>query len=490
MKSNRLLGVIASGVWIVFAGLGSLAWAQGTTPGGASNTPASAPASDYAYRVPLEAAGGQAFYRAELSAAVVGGTVRRDLADLRVVNGAGEPVPFAFTSGGERAPTALQKATLPMFPIYGESGATTTVGGGLELSIKQGADGSLVSLKSTSQTKAVTNAGANSPPVDYWLLDAVALNRAVSGFAFQWPAQPQGVSTSVRVEASDDLKNWRVVAERAPLVDLRMGERALRHDTIGFAASQAKYWKVSVDGRALRLSNVEALYSGEEAEAPRRVASVAGVVDEKNKFHYTFDLGAALPVERVKLILPERNTLAPVTFATRNEAAQAWSDTASTVVFRLASAGGAELLSPATATRATARYWQARFDPASGGIGSGAVNLEVEYTPRYVVFVARGNGPFAIEYGQRAKAGEKDNRNSPALALSSVMPNYRTGDEWKLPEAKAGAPATVNAKAAEKTLATEVNTNRLVLWGVLLFAVLLLGLMAWKMMKPAKEAAK
>jgi hypothetical protein len=56
---------------------------------------AEAPA-DFAFGVPLETSGPQALFQVELPPAVYEGVVRADLADLRVFNAAGEPVPHAF----------------------------------------------------------------------------------------------------------------------------------------------------------------------------------------------------------------------------------------------------------------------------------------------------------------------------------------------------------------------------------------------------------
>src|SRR5205823_15133288 len=52
--------------------------------------------SDFAYRIPLVTRGDAAFFRVELPPPVYEGAVRRDLGDLRIFNGDGSPVAFAF----------------------------------------------------------------------------------------------------------------------------------------------------------------------------------------------------------------------------------------------------------------------------------------------------------------------------------------------------------------------------------------------------------
>ena len=51
---------------------------------------------DFAFGIPLATEGDDAFYRVELPAAVYTGAVRSDLGDMRVFNGDGAVVPFAF----------------------------------------------------------------------------------------------------------------------------------------------------------------------------------------------------------------------------------------------------------------------------------------------------------------------------------------------------------------------------------------------------------
>ena len=105
-------------------------------------------------------------------------------------------------------------------------------------------------------------------------------------------------------------------------------------------------------------------------------------------------------------------------------------------------------------------------------MGSGEVRLEAGYAQRHVVFVARGAAPFRIEYGQRVAAGERDARRGAGLALATLLPGYREGDEWRLPEASAGAVTTLNPEAGRSTLATELDLKKLALWSVLLLAAI------------------
>ena len=122
-----------------------------------------------------------------------------------------------------------------------------------------------------------------------------------------------------------------------------------------------------------------------------------------------------------------------------------------------------------------------RLNPASGGLGGGEVRLRASHLPRHLVFVARGVEPFVIAYGKWARAGEKGTPVAAALPLATLIPGYRPEVEWSLPAARAGAAVMHNPAAVESGFADRVEPRKLGLWAVLLGAVLVLALMAWRL---------
>ena len=54
-----------------------------------------------------------------------------------------------------------------------------------------------------------------------------------------WSTLPRGVGMRFRVEASDDLANWRTVVSDVPLIDLEYEGRHLRRDRIEMPATKA-----------------------------------------------------------------------------------------------------------------------------------------------------------------------------------------------------------------------------------------------------------
>ena len=429
----------------------------------------------YAYRMALTMAPGAAFYRLEVPLAVHQGASRSDLADLRVFNGADEPVPFGFSIGTAAATATPLQAKLPIFPL--RSSAATGNAGALEMRVRQGPDGTLVSIDS----RGAPHGAGPQQAVSGYLIDASGNRRAISEFTLDWASTDAGVNTRVGVEASDDLKSWRTVVAGAPLLDLQFAGQRLRQQGIALERVQARYFRLLFSGASVMLSGVTATLVPDTPEAQRRTIPATGRALPGQPNDFQFDLGAALFVDRVAFELPQVNAVTPVVLLARDQQSESWRVVTSTVVYRLADAAG-ETRSPPLSIAATgSRYWLLRLNPAGGGIGSGELRMLAGHVPRHLVFVARGSGPFVLAYGKRSRAGEKDLAASVALPLASLMPGYQAGAELSLPVAQTGAQMTANPEALQGTIADRFDPRRLALWSVLLAAVAALALMAWRL---------
>lgn len=438
--------------------------------------------ADYAHRIELAIPGAQFAYRVKLPDAVHRGATRADLADLRVVNAAGEPVPFGFAGGAGRADAPADSVALPLFPV---TRALAASAGDFELKVRRNADGSVVALASAAAPRA-----ADAREVAFWLADLSRLPRGITGLAFDWRTAP-GLAAAARIEAGDDLRTWRTLAGRAPLLDLAVGGERLRRDAVEFAATRARYLRIHIEreaGPAPEGLALRATLAAPDTAPPRERIEAAGARAPDQPLEVAFDLGGLWPVDRVEFRLPQPNTLVPAELLVRDRTDEPWRALARTVVYRI-DAAGAQADSPALALPATtARHWLLRADARSGGFGTGELRLVAGYAARHLVFVARGSGPFRVEYGRRTAPGARD-AASAALPLATLLPDYRAGAEWALAEATPGAALTVDAAAAAPSLANTLDLRKATLWGLLVAAVGLLGFIAWRLLRGAAPDA-
>ena len=84
---------------------------------GAASASAQNP-NDYRYSIPLVTQNAEGLHRVEIPLAVYQGAARADLGDLRVFNGRGEKVPFAFAGEAKREIEKPVPLALPYFPLY------------------------------------------------------------------------------------------------------------------------------------------------------------------------------------------------------------------------------------------------------------------------------------------------------------------------------------------------------------------------------------
>jgi uncharacterized protein DUF3999 len=443
---------------------------------------------DFAYGARLEADGKEALYEVALPATVYRGVAQADLRDVRVFNGAGEVVPHAWrarrTEGTEGGPPVA----LTLFPLKAQAGATVD---GLAISLHRGAGG--------STTINVTSSGASATAEERtvgYLVDLTGFERALRVIELDWKAPADGFAGKLRVDGSDDLGAWRTLVAAAPLVNLEVAGQRLQQKRIDLPEQKVKYLRLSWVPQGDRSSPPELTSASGElvdkaVQAPREWAQVEAGKGEKPG-EYAFDARGHFPVDRIRLHLPDLNTVVQVELLARNKGDQPWRQVAHGVVYRLRQGEG-EVASPDLAVgAATDRYWLLRVDQRGGGLGAGGPRLEVGWVPHRLVFVARGSPPFQLAYGKR-------DAKPAAHAIETLIPGYREEAGAKIRAAKPGTQQTVNVQGAQALTQTElggearlketIDWKRWSLWGALVLGVLVLGAMAWRLMRQLDKPA-
>ena len=391
---------------------------------------------------------------------------RRDLADVRVFNARGEPVPIALAGDPEAVREAPRTVALPIFPVSKLAAAAGTKGA--EVTVRM-SDGTLVEVRGRG------GAAARSFVPAAYLVDASKLSERLAALVLEWNAAPGTEVVRVSVEASGDLQSWHRAGE-ASVVRLSQGGELLEQPRVAlYLPSKARYYRVTWSGApSFALRSVRGEYEPGVRRAKRETLTVAGKAGAKPG-EFVFDLGARLPVEALRIVPAEPNSVAQFAILARDPPETEPRRVTSAVFYRL-ERNGIEVESPAVDIgRYPAREWMARVDPRSGGIGNTPPKLEAQWRSRQVVFVARGPGPFHLAFGDPdAKAAW--------VRVSTLIPGYKRGDELKLPEAVVGAVEGGPPRASflPARLAA-IGPRKLALWATLILAVAVLGFMAWRL---------
>ena len=392
---------------------------------------------------------------------------RADLGDVRVFNAHGEPVPIAMAMESEATREALPPVELASFPLT--SLETSRVASQVTVRL---ADGTLLAVDAHGKAAAAERRVAG------YILDASALKEPLQSLDIDW-AVPDREAIKVGVEASDDLRTWRHVAGPVTLLRIEQAGRKLEQSRVPLDGLRAKYLRLVVVDTPFTLRSARAEFRERSRPSDLAVKRVTGQPGTKPG-EAAYDLGARLPVESVRVVPAESNSVIAASVFVRDapDATPSW--VAQATFYRLTRDGAEVESPPATIRRRAARYWIIRADPEKGGYGAALPQLEVQWRPAELVFVARGTEPFMLAFGS-------PQAHSALLPVASLIPGYEAHAELKLPQARLGGiTRAATARDAWPAWLQDVSPRKLALWSILVGAVLLLAFMAWRLHKAAR----
>lgn len=452
---------------------------------------ANSPAA-YAIRIPVTLAADAPLQRVMLPAEVLVRLQSPGYADVRLFNGAGQPVPMAL-AGVAAASAPEELVTLPAYPILGAANTGTAGLEGLSLRIEERQGQRVVQIDTAATT---TTVGPATPQaVRGALLDARNVQLPVARMALDVDL-PAGQPVTFRVQASKDLKHWQPLAETvlyradaaaAPTAPGRLGNEQIDLQRAGL---KGHYLRVTWGDAAVTLRG--ATLATSRSTGPReRVSASMATPALANPRELVFALPFATPVAALAITPPGSNVLIPVRVLGRNHREQPWSPLASAVVYKMATGGKEQSSGPVELGGASVREIKIEADPKTPGFAV-APALGLQFEPAQLVFLASGQGPFTLAAGLPGATAAA----SAFLPLASLVPGYQPAQENTLPVALAdvaraditgGKPAD-GALVPVAAASGGISTRSAVLWGVLLAGVAALGLMAWLLLRQTKQA--
>lgn len=472
------------GTWLAVAALALAASAAQAAAD--ANSPTA-----YAVRVPVTLAADAPLQRVLLPAEVLVRLQSPSYADLRLFNGAGQPVPMAL-AGVVAASAQEESVVLPAYPILGAAG-TAGAGGleGLSLRIEEQQGRRVVQIDTPGTTRA---AGAQT--VRGALLDARSLRLPVARMALDADL-PAGQPVTFTVQTSRDLKNWQLLAETvlyrtdaAAMPSAAPGRLGNEQIDLHRADLKDHYLRVTWGDATVTLRGATVVTARGTGPRERVSASMASPT-LANPHEMTFALPFATPVAALKITPQGSNVLIPVRVLGRNHREQPWSPLASAVVFKMVTAGKEQSNGPVELGGASMRELKIEADAKTPGFAA-APEMALLFEPTQLVFLASGQGPFTLAAGLPGAAATA----GAFLPLTSLVPGYQPAQENTLPVAVAdvtraeftGGKPVGGALVAAAATGDGISTRSLVLWGVLLAGVGALALMAWMLMRQTKPS--
>jgi len=413
---------------------------------------------DFAYGMAIQTPAQAAAYRVPVPLEVYRNVVREDLGDLRLFNASGEVVPYELQQPQPRPVAPPPAHPLPLFALRGDPQAALA--------------GVRVTIQSSAAAVNVQTAGvaAQSSAINGYVVDARTLTVPVLALLVHWQDGAPEFSGLLRVESSDDLGNWNLVARAAPVVNLHTPDAQLVQGRIELPATKAKFWRLTWIGKSAPFALIgiaaDITPVRDSIESSSLIALGTPLNDKRQEF--SFDLGASAPVNQINIELPEFNSVAEIQLLSRKRLTDAWRPVTRGEFYRVKDAGSERRNVAIVIPRNSDRYWLARLDQPNVTIGDGAPKLNATWNSEDLVFLARGRGPFMLAYGNGSATAANVSLSS-LLAGVTVLP------------AHAGAPQALGGVARLLPSPNGFPWKSTVLWSVLGIGILLLAWMAFRL---------
>lgn len=393
----------------------------------------------------------------EVPTAVYQTVTSPQLHDIRIFNAAGSIVPFEVQNIEDTTQREELTTPLPFFPIKGSRTAGGT--GNTAVQISQDTTGKIVSVQ-FGDTKN------SSAPSTSYLIDLRNFHHTLESLRFQWESSEQMVG--IQIEASNDLKTWRIVASGV-LANLDYLGHAVSQNSVE-CAHQAQYLRISTQNETpLTLHGVDALYTKTDTiEAAPRIQEGTSGETLKNQHAFLYDTGGALPVNAINIGFSEKNVVARLTLSSRADTSAHWIERLEANAYTLSTVNGPDLLSGFLNLHnvVTDRYWKVETRDIETTLSAPPM-ISFRWRPHRILFIAQGAGPFTVAYGSyglKDKPYRTNDVSSLAQSLK-VKPSVATLSDPQ----PTGAQGTLTPPPARVV----VEWKKWILWGVLAVGLLL-----------------
>lgn len=456
--------------------------------------------AEYAYSMPLKVSGEQGVVAFRLPQAVYVNARTANLDDLRVFDANGVVQPHALHRPQPEPASRRDSIAARIFPV--RSGANPAASAtSIDVDIRTRPDGSVMSAQ-VHAGKAPGSSGAADTVVGSLILDFGAAAKGdennpvrIDALRFDAPRGRPNYNAEVWLQTSSDLKRWSTIGAAELNWLSNENGQTLASDRLEFAPQTFRY------ARLIWRRGVPAEFAAIHAEAQMRQSSepvretlwVApdaarkpGAQGDQHAGELIYPAAIALPVEQVSLRLSEPNIVLPVALGYYVERPTRHSGRATEWVFQPISHATFYQITQDGQTRRSGALnvapihlpeWVLRpLNPAT----TARPELGLSWQPATLVFLAGGTPPYTLTFG-RADA------LPTGQPLGQVAPGFTPRELARLEQAQAGELRAGRAAAAGDSAALQAGLSArhrtFVLWGVLLLGLVVLGAMAWKLIR-------
>jgi hypothetical protein len=418
----------------------------------------------------LKTDGSAAIYKLDLPQSIYQTTVRSDLGDIRVFNKDKKRVPHAIRRPESNQENGMIHLDLPFFPLPGTDNSRNN--GGTSLEFKVADDGTIIKIQSGESFSVADNAD-----IRRYLIDTSGVKQSIDEFEFELTGVESGFIKRAKLQYSDNLNDWYTLVDNFSIAELDYGSHKLHKNKLTLPKKKFRYlrfvWKEKPDG--IQLKNIKARINTVWTSHHRQRMEVSGQLTNSEKQIYEFDLGGRFPLDRINIILPEENTLIEAEINSRNNEESEWRRRYTGLIYNLQVKENSIESGEINIRPTRDQFWQLEVK-TQDGLGDELPVLEFAWAPNELYFLARGQGPFTLAYGN----GQIDPPGKPIDVLMNVLTEDQ--EQNLVGEAELGAEVNLMGDDALKSELV-IPWRIILLWGVLILGVLILGIMVFRLYK-------
>lgn len=417
----------------------------------------------------FDTTGSEPLYQTTLTKAVYQYTTSGHLNELAITNADGESIPYALAPYEQvylETNTTNKSKPLVIFPIR-------------EDTAKQHDNMTIQLNNHEDQTNInVITEGNNTTTNTSYLFDLGKKHPAFKKLTLDWQGQ-EGSLFTVNLLASNNLKNWSTVGQAALLKTANDDQEILQNTITVDSTIKQRYLKIQPQeiNDAFELTSVNIAFNQiKEQAAPLIWQTIPfSERDQKDKAqtYIDFESLSHYPAELLKINLPQQNTITQVSILTRNNKNDAWRTITNTALYRVNKNGKEFTNKVIKIPRTTARYWRLRFNQTNGGIGKKNPELSLGWSPKIIVWNARGSGPFNLHIGDPSQTAN-------SIPMAQLQKPYGAKRIKNLPVVNLHL---TSSEQPTNTWHSSTDYKRFWLWGGLLIGVIALGVMAYSLLK-------
>lgn len=218
-------------------------------------------------------------------------------------------------------------------------------------------------------------------------------------------------------------------------------------------------------------------------EAPRKWVRLQRSTDTDNSEGRVFRMNGYRPVDRLRFIFAEKNTLIHAEIFSRGPMDKSWFKVHQGLLYHLDVKGSDIENSIVTFGPVSHSLFKIKVDEGRSGIED-SLAVEAGFIPHTLLFMAQGDGPYILAYGRgnTGEGGQAENGLNDLLMSVDDDKEKALIKEARFIEKKIlGGPGQLKKQKGKPPL------KQVVLWIVLVSAVVLCGYMAFSLFRQMKN---